>query len=291
MTLDRVGCALVLAFALACGGSEEIGDGAPRREAPPLAAVPSRWADEVDARPLVGVRANQGGAELLRGTPLVIEVSILHPQVGAEGVTPLVIAAPEGAWSNAMRVEIADERGALASWPLRLASEVSGPLTLDAGNGGLLLYTLAAEATGGLAEGVYSIRARLTSSAVADAHAWKGESAAAPISLRVAAMPLQPTPEQQRAASLARAAYQLALGDTTRAEAEIDALLQNDPTDRIALLWKGDLLETAGHTNEALAVYEKALEAFWAANPDAEEPPTQLLTRRDALLRNLVHSE
>jgi hypothetical protein len=41
-------------------------------------------------------------------------------------------------------------------------------------------------------------------------------------------------------------------------------------------LWKGNLLlEGAGHKHEALAVYEKALEAFWAANPDAEEPPAQ----------------
>lgn len=56
-------------------------------------------------------------------------------------------------------------------------------------------------------------------------------------------------------------------------------------------MWKRDLLESAGHKDEALAVYEKALEAFWTANPDAEEPPAQLMARRDALLRGLVHEE
>ncbi len=291
MTLARVGCALVLTFSLACGGGEDTAGPERRGEPLPLAAVPSRWADEADARPNVGVRANQGGEELLRGTPLVIEVSVLHPRVGAEDATPLVIAAREGSWSNAVRVEIADERGALQSWPLRLASEISGPLTLDGGNGGLLLFTLAPEQTTGLAEGNYQIRARLVTSEAADTGAWKGEVAAVPVALRVAATPPQPTPEQQRAASLARAAYQLALGNAARAEAEIDELLQRDPTDRIGLLWKGDLLESAGHQDEALAVYEKALEAFWAANPDAEEPPAQLLARRDTLLRSLVQDE
>jgi hypothetical protein len=273
----------VLSLCLACGGSEDTDRAEGRGEPLPLAAVPSRWADEADARPQVGVRAHQGDEPLLRGTPLVIEVSVLHSRVGAEDPAPLVIAAREGAWSNAVRLEVADERGAVQNWPLQLASEVSGPLTLDGENGGVLLFTLAPDQSAGLSEGAYQIRARLETG--------EGTVLSVPVALTVAAAPTQPTPEQARAASLARAGYQLALGDAARAEAEIDALLDRDPNDRIALLWKGDLLESAGRKDEALAVYEKALEAFWAANPDAEEPPEPLLARRDALLRGLVKDE
>jgi tetratricopeptide (TPR) repeat protein len=202
-----------------------------------------------------------------------------------------VIAAREGGWANALHVEVANEAGALQAWPLHLASEVAGPLSLDGASGGLLLFTLSPEATGTLAEGAYQVRVRLDTREAGDTATWKGGASAVPVALRVAPAPQQPTPVQERSASFARATYQLALGDAAQAAAEIDALLQRDPSDRIGLLWKGDLLESAGRTDEALAVYEQALEAFWAANPDAEEPPAQLMARRDALLRGLVHEE
>jgi tetratricopeptide (TPR) repeat protein len=98
------------------------------------------------------------------------------------------------------------------------------------------------------------------------------------------AAPPEPAPEQVRADRFARAGYHLALGDAARAEAEIDAVLGDDPDDRKGLLWKGDLLEQAGRREEALAAYERGIAAYWAANPGAEEPPAALVARRDALL-------
>ena len=247
---------------------------------PPTAIV------DTPGGPLLEVAVNGGReAEVPRGWPLLLLVDLTHPDIAAPEaeVTPLPIAAAQGDWSNAIRVTVRNARGGAETWPLHLAQTPSQTLTLDTARQGQLLWYLAPEETARLAEGDYTLRATLDTTASTVPGGWRGHVRAVPVLVHVSAEPATLTAEQEAEKAEVLVAYALWRGDTTQALAHLDARLSRQPADYNALTLKADILVAAGRNEEALALYNQAIDAYLAQNPNAGEQPEGLLVKRGLL--------
>ena len=100
-----------------------------------------------------------GEAEVFQGWPIMVEVSLLHPDAMKQKPVglPVVLAAKSGPWSNAIRLVAKKTSGVEKAWPFHLALVAPETLSLDAENLGELAWWLAPEDTSKLAEGVYEL--------------------------------------------------------------------------------------------------------------------------------------
>jgi hypothetical protein len=255
------------------------------------APAPTDGAD-TPGGPLFEVAVNGSReAEVPQGWPLLVLVSLTHPDLAAPDalVTPMTIGTAQGDWSTAIQLTIRNPRGGPETWPLRLAQTPSPTLTLDAERQGTLLWYLAPQDTARLPEGLYTLSATLDTTAAPLAGGWPGHLSAVPVQIRVGPEPLPLSAEQEAEQAELLVAYELWRGQREQALALLDARLTRHPTDFNALTLKADLLAAAGRDPEALALYNQAIDAYLAANPDSDEPPEALLVKR-GLLQEKVYN-
>jgi len=236
--------------------------------------------------PVITAAVNESvRAELHRGSPLLLEVDLLHPDSFASNPQPLLIDMVTAPWSSAVRIEIKDTNDQAQVWPLSLFSLTSNNLALDGSTGGQLLYYLTPEQTATLALGSYTIEVQLNTTNSTSLLAWKGVVQSVPVDLAVADEPPTLTPDERAMKQQLLASYHLLQDDASQAGAEIDALLATYPDSIAGLSFKSYLLQLEGRNVEAEQLLSRAIEITDASFPDAQEPPVELIRRRNEFLK------
>ncbi|WP_224244589.1 tetratricopeptide repeat protein [Hyalangium gracile] len=215
----------------------------------------------------MGIKLNGDLSEAIyRRWPLVIEVSVYHPDVsGAEPVPPITIAAKSGEWHQFIKLEVlrrirgqADVR---QDWPLKIAgSPSSGSLVLDEKNpAGRLTLLMAVEDVEPIPVGEYVLTAWLDTRSGATDATWHGTVRRTEGAL----LQEEPTPlSEQEACRKARVqvSYYRALGQRDQSAAALDAFLDQYPASVESMCWglRGELFEEAGNIDEAIRFYRRS---------------------------------
>jgi hypothetical protein len=213
------------------------------------------------------------GGDVYQGWPLIVTAR-LSAQV------PATIAAPGGDWVGALHVEIVDGAGKTVEWPLHLATQSPGVLSLDRKNVGYAGWWLSPDETARLGPGDVRVTVRLDTRGATQG--WKGAASSAPLPLHVRPAPAPLTDRQQAAHAMRLADWHMLQGDEQAASADVDALLAQAPDDVPGLTLKGDLLMAAGHPADAVAQYDRAVAVVATASAPGAEPPRLLLAKRRA---------
>ena len=275
---------LLLAAGLALGAGPLVCSVATVASVTPAPAVPE---------PVLGLSANQAaGITLFQGSPLLLEVDLAHPDAfdSRADASPIVIPAAPASWAQNVSVEVTTDAGDVVAWPIDSPPAPAGDLRLDASTQGTLFSSISPASSAGLTPGDYVLTARLDTQGATAAGAFVGVVEAVPVPVHVVARPSQlpPSDEIRDLERLAR--YHAFTGDRAgaRTAAENLSLLHPESPRGFALLAGFDA--AAGDTAEALADIEQALAAFYARNPDSDEPPTQLLSQRRRLRNEILRT-
>jgi hypothetical protein len=269
----------------------------PPQSAPPMAnavepaATAPGWEEE-ETSPTLSIFVNGSGrADIFPNWPLLVRVRLHHPRTLDKDAEPIVLAAKDGAWSNAVRIEVRSARGELQSWPLHLATAAPATLTLDRMHGGELVWWLSPQEVAELPKGDYTFAAKLDTTESSAANAWKGIAAGEQVNIRIGAEPVTWTTEQVSMKHQLLASYHLLRNAPREARAVLDELLRKQPDNISALGFQADVLAADGKSVEALKLYDRALEVFERKHPDIPEPPAALLKMRHALMDRLLREQ
>jgi tetratricopeptide (TPR) repeat protein len=220
-------------------------------------------------------------ASVVRGWPVVIRATILHPAVFATSQPdgPIVITGKQGPWTAAVRVIVRDMKGNETTWPLEAAGSAPAQATLRKDEPLTADWVLSPDRSAGLPEGSFEI------AAVLHAPGGVASSLAVPAEVTVQHAPAALDDEQQADLHLITANYHFTRGDPTAAGAELDRLLAKNPSHVTALALKAELLASQNRFDEALESCGKAIDAH-LEHSDGDEPPHALL----ALQRDLLEA-
>jgi tetratricopeptide (TPR) repeat protein len=269
-----LGCALA-----ACGGDEKPDSGPAPGGGDAAPGAPPAWHEPASDEPLLSLSLNDAAELALhRGWPLIVRVSVLHPaafEPGAAAAAPVRIAAA----GAALRVRVANQAGEAQSWPLHPAAPLPAEQSLEPDASADAVFWLDGAETSALADGRYTLVAEL------------GAATSPPAAVTLSPEPAPLPPERAREKRLRLLALLLLRGEQAAAQAEVDALLREDPDDLAALEVSGDLLAAQGRTAEARDAYSRALRAFFQRDPKPTEPPVALLRKRQAVLRDVMVPE
>jgi hypothetical protein len=250
----------------------------------------SGWGDTTIA-PVLSISANGGGeVELFQGWPLLAHAEILHPAAFDASIpeAPLLVAAQQGPWSNALQIGALDDSGNVHTWPFHLAETPTSTLSLTVPEGAAVDWWISPEETTRLAAGSYQVIAYLDTRQVTNPGTWRGTVSSVPVAVRIAPEPASLSPEQLSLKYRLLAHYTLLRGDQAQALAHVETLLSRQPDDIAGLELKGDLLGVMGKVEEALQAYDQALRLYIQRYPDAHEPPHILLMKKRDILNMLL---
>ncbi len=214
-----------------------------------------------------------------RGWPLVIECALLHPNAFDANAAPILIAATNGPWINALSLKVQDSQNQPVNWNFHAAPFTNETLMLTATSGGRMLWWLAPSDTTNLAFGDFTILATLSTTNVTRTNAWLGVANSVPIHLSITNEPVPLSSAQIEQKHLLFADYALLTGNSAQAQLEVNALLLSAPTNIGGLRYDAYLKQTAGLFDDALQSLEKALDQVAIQSPDATEPPDELLAK------------
>jgi hypothetical protein len=197
--------------------------------------------------------------DLPQGWPLIVNASIFG---GRD--EPITIAPDDVA------LTVTDAKGAPMGWPIkrapypastRPATTVS--LMANDKSAAHLAWVLADSIA--IPVGAYHLSATLKGATPHN------------VDFKIVAPIAQPDEDLQTDRFIAQCRAALALGDSQTALSQADERLKTKPTDLPALHVRADALAALGKTDDAIAAYSRALDQFYAQNPNAPEPPTILL--------------
>jgi hypothetical protein len=220
---------------------------------------------------------------LFRGWPMVLEVALHHPDAFDPAAVPLLITGTNGPWFRALELHVRDGQDASLTWPFHPAPFTNETVELTADFGARMLWWLTQDETATLPQGTFTITATLNTTNATRLDAWRGVIEGGPVHLAITNEPAILTAAQEEQKHRLLADYALLFGDRLRARAEIDALLKAYPTNIGGLIYDGSLKEEAGLLDDALHSLELGLEQVALQTPDADEPPMELLFKRDQL--------
>jgi len=230
------------------------------------------------------VQAYQGWALLLDG-------ELAHPDLYSTSVlvSPLLINAQNGSWTNTIRLVVTDSTGAIQTWPIQSVSIPSGSLSLDADNVGDPAWVVAPSDTAAIPAGTYNVVGILDTTASAATTGWSGTGQSNSVSIQMAAAPASPSAAQVEEQSDTLARYHILVGNAPQALQDINAVLAQQPNAVGALELQGDLLAQSGQTAQALLAYDSAVASFYQQNPgQLPEAPRGLLVQQRSLRSALL---
>jgi hypothetical protein len=233
---------LLMGFVILSGCPAQVEQEATRAQANTRAALP---------RPASSVFVNGSAiAELSPGWPLLVSLELRHPAIGPSELrfAPLIRFALVGSTG---RVE-------LAAKGLNLPTEVR--LTNDPSGGADLTWLIGAEETARFTPGKYELRATLDGD----------------IGLGFAELNVRPPSDDPEWKAQRLWAWNKASREApgiSFPDAELEAALGAHPEHVGLLRLAGQRRETRGDRDAAAGFYQRALRAYEAQNPNAQEPP------------------
>lgn len=243
--------------------------------------------------PTLAVTVNDAADLVLyRGWPAIVLVKVLPPRFldTSPDVEPFSISAPAGAWADALELAVQDSAGAAVDWPAEKVPAEGQTLHLDPESAGLVVFLIAPEATAALAAGSYRVGAVLDTTAFPGG--WQGRvSAEEVVTVEVQDAPAPIPDEEAIELSLLEAIRQFLRGDPVQAHLDLDEVLALVPRSPGALGLRAFFLDGEGKVDEALTAYEEAIEAHEEADPEAPEPPFELLERHGELWAQTLQSQ
>src|SRR5262245_6845842 len=119
-------------------------------EQPP--AVPVAVAAPAETAPAPKLTCFVNGtsqSELLRGWPMILQVTVEHSAPDAPDAKPVTLASKKGDWTKLIRVEFSDAEGTVYVLPFEAAPLVKPEpkITLTKGKSASLVYLLDAQST------------------------------------------------------------------------------------------------------------------------------------------------
>ena len=253
-----------------------------------LTPGPSNAADSL---PVLTASINESRTPVLsRGWPLLLEVDLLHPSIFDTNAPPLLLATGSGNWAQSLQVSVVDGAGQAQAWPLHLYSSPSNSVTLDAGHAGQLLYYLAPSETAAVSVGNYEIDVTLAVTNSPDTNSWQGQVSSVPVQLTLNNEPVPLSDADTESKQKLLASYHLLMAQPQQANADIDQLLVAQPTNINAMVFKSYLLRTSNQPLQAESLLSSAIDQFYTAFPDSQEPPLDMLRQRDQLWQILANS-
>ena len=222
--------------------------------------------------PRVGLSINGRAAlTMYRGWPAVLAATFY-----SEDGTAVTLGARQGAWTGSLRLVITGN-GIAVPWPVRLLEPDVPRVVLDAGASAQAVWLLSPEDSARLSLGSYRLQAALDTTVGGDAGDWKGSANSAGVEVEVKDPPEPLTDDGKVEQAMAQSFYQELSGDAEGALNAVQNLLDGQPYCLPGLARKGDLLLAAGRYQEAIPVYQAAIEQFKIASPAAQHPPAELL--------------
>ena len=292
-------CGLATGLLAGCVGEDNPKPQPPALESPvPTATVtisnpaqPTRTGMPTSLEPVIALSANSSrDAELLQGWPLLLEVSLMHPDYlnTSVAVEPVTVGTESKPWTGALSLEVVDEEGKSQSWPMQPAGAPAGLVTLDSEAFSTAYWMLGPEQTARLQEGAYTVAAHLDTSSFSGG--WQGNLSSVPATIRVEKAPARLSPEQESTRAQMLAGHASLLGKRSEAMSYLDELLADQPDNIGALEFKGDLLAEEGKASEALDAYNQAIKTFYEQNDDPQEAPTILAQKQHAMMDKLLET-
>ena len=171
-------------------------------------------------------------------------------------------------WPSPLRLTVRDAKGAVVTWPLRMAADADSLVEVNAQRSPGALWILGADATAALNPGDYTIRAD---------HPAAGASRM--VLITVTDEPAELAREQLSMKARLRARFEELTGTREAALQILNDRLMNTPDDMGVLVQKADLLADMEQYSEALSSARLAVRAFADQVKDATHPPFGLLRR------------
>jgi hypothetical protein len=218
-----------------------------------------------------------------RGWPLLLEISLLHPDAFDSNAVPIVICASNGPWPGVLSATITDGAGQSQSWPWHRQTVTNESLRLTDETGGRVHWWLTPEETAGLPNGEFKLVVALKTTDVTKTNAWKGGVQSPPVILTVTNEPATLTQGDTEEKYRLLANYALLSGDRARAQVQVNALLAAYPTNIGGLTYDAYLKEAAGLFDDAFQSVQNALSQVALQSPDTPEPPGELLGKQAEL--------
>jgi len=232
-----------------------------------------------------------GEGQAFTGWPLLVRVSVRCPlSSDSQKPKPVLIAGPGGSWQESLRLAVQDTSGAKVDWPWRQPKADGGTVTLDGRMGIEWVWWLTGDETQAIRAGKYRLTAVLDTAKVTAPGAWKGTVSSRSADLDLKA-PGQLSAEQEALKEIQTAQAEALGGNSAAAVARLQTMLGRSPKDIEALSFCGGLLADSGRLEEALGMYNRAIDAWYESNPDAEIEPVLLLTERRRLRTRMLEQE
>lgn len=234
-----------------------------------------------------------GGRKLYRGWPLLVDVSVAHPdgwkaEQEQRPLAPLRVIPASGSWDTLVKTQFFGPAQTVLALPLVQVAHPQGELLLDAeAYRHTLRWYVDPEQTRGLESGAYVAFARLESSSGAQEGGWTGRMDSMPIRFQVVDEPAPLPPELVEGKALAVAQFEMYRGNRDAAWATLEAYRTQHPDSPAILSVEAQMMEDAGKLQEAYDLYGAAIEAHRRKYPKAQEPPVGLMGRQAELGRRL----
>ncbi|MEO6003179.1 MAG: hypothetical protein ABIZ04_07555 [Opitutus sp.] len=183
--------------------------------------------------------------------------------------TKLELAPASGSWLDATTIELTTADGQTVSARARPAPQTARQVTVvDEENPANALWWFPPADLQSVGVGDYTVRARLR---IRDGTGWKGEVIADPAALRV--VPQSSDPERVTQRKIARARAALLGGDPAKAGEILNAVLEAEPNQIVALVLHAAMSLEGGNRNTARVCIQRAL---MLSNRPGEEPSAEI---------------
>ncbi len=304
-TYQRTSAFIVIALALmtivSCSNQEEDKKPAPKPTAATAAATPAPEPQRVqpektDMPPveapgqLVLSATAETGSELYTSWPLIVSVSLwrkaLIPDAldNMPAVAPITIKAKQGAWRDALVVEVRNASGETVTWPLHPGQQPETSVTLGVDETATAQWWLEPAETQELAPGVYALTVSFRPDAVEGLPESLGSDR---FHLKIEKEPAPLDQTTATAKQLQMAEFSLFKGDAKTAVSLVEQLLASEPENIGVLRLQAKLLMCEGKTLEAANALEEALHVYYRKYPKAD-PPLGLLHERSEAMKELM---
>ncbi|MGC2466342.1 MAG: Ig-like domain repeat protein [Candidatus Acidiferrum sp.] len=241
-------------------------------------------------QPAPDVSLSVNGAQdvsLYPGWPLISHVTIMNSQRFNPSVNsgPLVIAPNGEPWTTAVQFTAVSDSGQTFQWPLKLiGAPASATLTLLTNSYVRVTFQMSGSDVAALLPGTYQLTASLQ---VSNSTGWNGMVQSGAVAIQIGPEPTL-TSDQQTEKALLIAQYQTNAGDLNGALSTVQQLLTAQPGDPSAMSAAANLLELQGYSGLAFFQARDALNAYLAANPSLNDPPSNLLTMSQRLFTKMT---